>query len=167
MIAPEEDFIGVGKSMRVIETAAEDLVAKFLATANQKRKAYVPKSGTVSSRTAIDKLKTDMFKARTVNNQTKRTSSRWARSGGLWRLSDGRRFMAEFTATDDFLSYLATLSAATSGYEGILSKEAFEQLPPELQASYNVLKEDYWGMAQGMAVSNAFTAILLAWSVVT
>ena len=151
VIVPEEDFIGVGKSMRVKESAAEDLVAKFLATANQKRKAYVPKSGTVTSRTAIDKLKTDMFKARTVNNQTIRRllgEVRDPEEAFVSTVAD----MAEFTATDDFLSYLAR--QADRPGEGILSKEAFEQLPPELQASYNVLKEDYWGMAQGMAVSN-------------
>jgi len=151
VIVPQEDFIGVGKSMRVKESAAEDLVAKFLATATQKRKAYAPKSGTVSSRTAIVKLKTDMFKARTVNNQTIRRllgEVRDPEEAFVSTVAD----MAEFTATDDFLSYLAR--QADRPGEGILSKEAFEQLPPELQASYNVLKEDYWGMAQGMAVSN-------------
>ena len=151
VIVPEESFIGVGKSRRVKESAAEDLVAKFLATANQKRKAYVPKSGTVSSRTAIDKLKTDMFKARTVNNQTIRRllgEVRDPEEAFISTIAD----MAEFTATDDFLTYLAR--QADRPGEGILSKEAFEQLTPELQASYNVLKEDYWGMAQGMAVSN-------------
>ena len=151
VIVPEEDFIGVGKSMRVKESAAEDLVAKFLATANQKRKAYVPKSGTVSSRTAIDKLKTDMFKARTVNNQTIRRllgEVRDPEEAFISTVAD----MAEFTATDDFLSYLAR--QADRPGEGILSKEAFDELTPELQASYNVLKEDYWGMAKGMAVSN-------------
>ena len=151
VVVPEEDFIGVGKSMRVKDSAAEDLVAKFLATANQKRKAYTPKSGTVTSRTAIDKLKTDMFKARTVNNETIRRllgEVRDPEEAFVSTIAD----MAEFTATDDFLSYLA--KQADRPGEGILSKEAFEQLTPELQASYNVLKEDYWGMAKGMAVSN-------------
>jgi hypothetical protein len=149
VIVPEESFIGVGTSRRVKETAAEDLVAKFLASANTKKKAYAP--GVVSTRTAIDKLKTDMFTARTVNNETIRRllgEVKDPEEAFISTVAD----MAEFTATDDFLSFLAR-SADRPG-EGILSKEMFDSLPPEMRQGYQVLNEDYWGSAKGMAVSN-------------
>lgn len=151
VVVPEENFIGVGSSRRVKESAAEDLVAKFLATANQKKSAYSPKSGVISTRTATDKLRTDMFTARTVNNETIRRllgEVKDPQEAFISTVAD----MAEFTATDDFLSYLAR-SADRPG-EGILTKEVFDSLPPELRQDYQVLNEDYWGMAKGMAVSN-------------
>ncbi len=148
---PEEHFIGVGKSRRVKDSEAENLVAEFLAEANKKRTAYGPKKGLVSSRTGIDKLKTDMFKARTVNTETIRRllgEVRDPQEAFISTVSD----MAEFTATDDFLSYLARQGDRPG--EGVLTKKTFDELPPAAREEYQVLEEDYWGMAQGMAVSN-------------
>ena len=152
VVVPEEDFIGVGKSRRVKESAAEELVSDFLSKANSHRKGYSPKKGLVSTRTAVDKLKTDLFKARTVNNETIRRllgEVKDPEEAFISTVAD----MAEFTATDDFLSYLARTGEKGTG-EGILSKKAFEKLSPELKDGYQLLEEDYWGMAQGMGVSN-------------
>jgi len=144
---PENVFIGVGKSERVTESAAEDLVQQFLDISGKRKTNLAPLQAV--SRTAVDKMKTDMFKARTLTNPTIRRllgEIKDPQEAFISTVAD----LAEFNATDDFLSYMSR-SASDRGQ--ILTKEAYNNLSPEARRQYEVLTEDYWGSAQDIAVS--------------
>ncbi len=147
-------FVGVGKSQKVKKEAAEDLTNRFLDSISAKKSKYG--SGAGVNRVAVDKLKTDMFKARKVNNETIRRllgEVKDPQEAFISTVED----MAVFSATDNFLGYI-TSRAGNKGE--ILTKEAYERLPNELKEQYQVLgpasksESDYWGTASGLAVSN-------------
>lgn len=144
---PENVFTGVGKSERVSESAAKALTEQFLDISAKRKTNLAPLQAV--SRTAIDKMKTDMFKARAVNNQTIRRllgEVKDPQEAFISTVAD----LAEFNATDDFLGYIAR-SASDQGQ--VLTKEAYNNLPAEARRGYEVLSEDYWGAAQDFAVS--------------
>ena len=146
--APEEHFFGVGAGEKVKRSEAEALVEDFLRIGSQKRGAYSSPKG--NNRVAVDRLKTDLFKAKRVGSPAIRRM--------LGEIKDPQEAfistvtdMAEFVANDEFMYNIAR-SAKDSG--SVLTSDAYKALPPELRREYTVLSEDYWGTAKDVAVSN-------------
>ncbi len=147
-------FVGVGKSQKVSRQAAEDLTEKLLAASQAKKGKYAKNVGV--NRVVVDKLRTDLFKARNSQPEAIRRmlgEVKDPQEAFISTIED----MAVFSATDDFLGYIAN-KAGDSGE--ILTKEAYARLPNELKEQYEVLgpakkgAADYWGTASGLAVSN-------------
>ena len=143
-----ENFRGVGASEKTLRESAEQLTEDFIEIAGNRKKYKNPMKG--ANRTAVNKIKTDMFKARSVQNPAIRRM--------LGEIKDPQEAfistvgdLAEFSAVDDFLGYMA---GRASGAGEILTKKAYDALPPARQNAYTELNEDYWGSAKGIAVSN-------------
>ena len=146
--APDDHFMGVGSSRKTIRENAETLVEDFIEIAGNRKKYKNPMKG--ATRTAVNKIKTDMFKARTVQNPAIRRM--------LGEIKDPEEAfistvadLAEFSAVDDFLGYMAGRAGGTGE---ILTKEVYDRLPPAIANRYTLLNEDYWGSAKNIAVSN-------------
>lgn len=145
---PEDFIVGVGKDARVTPAAATEITDSFV-TALTKTGASVQKG--VTSRVAIDKLQTGLFKERTLSSTAfKRMLGevKDPQQAYISTVSD----LATFSATDDFLSYMAS----RAGSQGdLISEEAAARIPKNiLDQNYQKLNDDYWGSAQGMFVSN-------------
>ncbi len=144
---PENIFSGVGKSEKVTENAAIDLTEAFLETSAKKKSSLAPLTGV--SRVAVDKIKTGMFRAKSVNNETIRRllgEVKDPQEAFISTVGD----LAEFKATDDFLGFIAN-SAKNQG--DILTKEAYNSLSPQAKQAYEVLDGEQWGAAMDTVVS--------------
>jgi hypothetical protein len=139
--APDELFIGLGSSEKMTREAATNLVDDFT-DIRAARKG--PTKTDAISRVAVNKLRTDMFKTRSVSNETIRRL--------LGEIKDPQEAfvstvadLAEFKATDDFLASLKEGASGTGS--GVIS-----EVP---RAGYVQLTEEYWGSARNLYVSPA------------
>jgi hypothetical protein len=136
----DEVLTGVGASERMSREAAEDLVDDF--TANLGTRATTV--GGKVERVAIDKLRTDMFKARSVSNQTIRRLLGEVKDPAEAFISTVED-LAQFKGTDDFLAEISR-NVDPTGRGAIIDVQ---------RPGYTQLSQDYWGSARGLYVKDA------------
>jgi len=145
---PEDFIVGVGRSARLTNSAAAEITDSFVDSLT-KRGGSV--RGTVTTRTAIDKLQTSLFKERTLSAPAFKRLLGEVKDPQQAYISTVND-LATFSATDDFLSYIASQAGAKGD---LLTQGAASRLPKNiLEQDYKLLEDEYWGAAQGMFVSN-------------
>ena len=148
VLPPTDDFVGTGSKKKTKRASAEGLIDEFVEISANRKKYRNPMKGV--TRTAVNKLKTDMFKARTVQTPAIRRllgEIKDPEEAFISTIGD----LAEFNANDQFLGYLAGRAGDTGE---VLTKEAYDRLSPTRQNAFTELSEDYWGAAKGIVVSN-------------
>lgn len=146
---PDDFFVGVGKSQKVTDKAAEELLDNFVARYSNRGRRPVKGGGTeTQSRVADKKIKESMFASRQVNNQALRRllgEVKDPEEAYISTIAD----MAEFRAVDDYFKYIRT-KLVDQG-DNFVSANRYAQLPVAMKENYVKLQKGF-GSIEGVYV---------------
>ncbi len=145
---PDDFFVGVGKSQKVSDRAAEDLVDAFVNRYANRGRNRIKTAGEAQSRVADKKIKEGLFASRQVNNQVLRSllgEVKDPQEAFISTIAD----MAEFRAVDDYFKYIRT-KLVDQG-DNFVSEARFAQLPAAMKEGYEQLGKGF-GSIEGVYV---------------
>tara|TARA_Y100000994_G_scaffold4801_1_gene4699 strand:+ start:8931 stop:12881 length:3951 start_codon:yes stop_codon:yes gene_type:complete len=145
---PNDFLTGVGKSAKVSDRAAEDLVEAFVSRYSNRGRRPIKAGQEAQARIADKKLKEGLFSSRQVNNQALRNllgEVKDPQEAYISTIAD----MAEFRAVDDYFKYIRT-NLLDQG-DNFVSAERFAQLPSTMKEGYEQLGKGF-GSIEGVYV---------------
>ena len=144
---PNDFTVGVGKSEKLTDKAAEELVDAFVNRYANRGRHPIRSSGKVQSRVADKKIKEGLFASRQVNNQLLRNllgEVKDPQEAFISTVAD----MAEFRAVDDYFKYIRSL---VDEGDNFVSEARFAQMPIAMKENYEQLGKGF-GSIEGIYV---------------
>lgn len=144
---PADFFTGIGRSQRVTDRAANDLIDAFTQRYANRGRRRIRFTGEGQSRIAKDKINEGLFASRQVNNQALRKllgEVKDPQEAFITTVAD----MAEFRATDDYFKYIREL---VDQGDNFVSAERYAQLPAVMKEGYEQLGKGF-GSIEGIYV---------------
>lgn len=146
---PSDFLTGVGKSQKLSDTAAENLVENFVARYSNRGRRPIKGGNETQARVADKKLKESLFSSRQVNNEALRKllgEVKDPQEAYISTIAD----MAEFRAVDDYFKYIRT-NLVDQG-DNFVSADRFAQNPVKFEG-YQKLEKGF-GSLEGVYVPN-------------